>query len=48
MVGTQKTLYNEICDGVTIADDWLKANRLLVNIDKTNYILMTHTRLRQK
>ena len=36
------TLCNEITEELTRVDDWLKANRLSLNIDKTNFMILTH------
>ena len=35
------TLCNEITEELTRVDDWLKANRLSLNIDKTNFMILT-------
>ncbi len=37
-----KTLCDEVCQELCVVDDWLKANRLSLNIDKTNYMIITH------
>ena len=36
------TLCDEITEELTRVDDWLKANRLSLNIDKTNFMILTH------
>ena len=35
-------LCEEVCEELNKIDDWLKANRLSLNIDKTNFMIVTH------
>lgn len=37
-------LCEDVCHELTVIDDWLKANRLSLNIDKTCYMIHTHNR----
>lgn len=37
-----KILCSEVCDELCKIDDWLKSNRLSLNVDKTCYMILTH------
>lgn len=43
MTGRDLTkLFEEVCEELCLIDDWLMANRLSLNVDKTYFMVMTH------
>ena len=42
-----KALCEDVCEELNKVDEWLKANRLFLNIDKTYFMIHTHLILRR-
>ena len=43
--GDLERLCEEVSEELQKVDEWMRANRLSINVEKTNFMLFTHSRL---